>query len=176
MLRGCILIGLSLALSAWAALAHAAPPAQSPEIERKPVTVAPRTTLYCEDSTHAIQPMVYGDFGDLVGAYQRLEHWPGQVVTNGERADGEAYDVLMFTAPADDPKSPNEVVGYVITQHADGYALRAAYDQPQGLPAQKITGNDMCSLVLKMLVDSDPERAAAFRARWREQHPDSTPR
>jgi hypothetical protein len=177
--EGCMNKGwwLGLLLLAPCQGAVAQPPeagAGRPAAERKQIEVPPRTPLYCEDGAHTIQPLVYGDFGDLVGAYDRLEHWPALVVSNGRRADGEDYYVLMFSAPANDPKSPNEQVGFVITRHADGYALRSAYDQPKDLPVQKTVGTELCMHVLKMFLDADPQRAAAFRKRWGEQHPDST--
>ena len=160
------------ALHLAVALFAAGPADLSPD--HRAIEVPPRTALYCEDSTHSIQPFIYGDFGDLVAAYDRLEHTPAKVVSGGKREGGEDYDVVMFEAAEKDARSPREVVGYVITRHADGYALRSAYDQPAGLPAQKMAGNEMCVFVLDMVLKSDPARAVSFRNRWRAEHRDST--
>jgi hypothetical protein len=97
------------------------------------------------------------------------------VVTGGIRQGGEHYDVLMFEAPPADARE-GEVVGFVITRHKDGYALRAAYDKPKDQEALRIAGNDMCFGVLNMFIDSDIDRAYAYRDEWWRLHPDSTAR
>lgn len=148
--------------------------AAAPQAERRMVDIPPRTPLYCEDSANKIQPFVYGDFGDFIDAYARLEHWPAVITTNGKRADGEDYDVVLFTAPENDPDAAGEMVGYVITSYEDGYALRSVYDQPPGLPSMKRSGNDLCFFVQGMMMEANPARAAAFRRAWDEKHPDST--
>lgn len=165
----------ALALTAGAAQAGPTLPAIPAKGEE--VQVPPRTPLYCEDGAHTIQPFIYGDFGDLDAAYQRLQRWPqGRVVGNGRRKDGEAYAVLLFSAPHDDPRSPDEQVGFVITAHADGYAIRSAYDQPKAAEGLKMAGAELCLFVQKMFLDSDPARAVAFRKTWGDAHPDSTQR
>src|SRR5262249_39653105 len=122
------------------------------------------------------QPMVYGDFGDLVAAYDRLEHMSAGVFVGGVRASGEAYNAMVFSRPPNDPRSPGERVGFVLTRHADGWAIRSVYDAPQDLPPQRNEGTPMCAFILKMFLDSDPQRAVQHRNEWSAQHPDSTGR
>lgn len=134
------------------------------------VEVAPRTPLYCEDGSHAIQPLIYGDFGDLVAAYRRLHGWPGAVTAQG---DGFA---LTFVAPPTDADSAGEVVTFALTRHEDGYAVRYVTDKPKGLKEMRLDGTIMCARILQMFAESDPQRALAFRKAWGEKHPDSTSR
>jgi hypothetical protein len=169
-----IALGLLCLLAATHAHAAAArKPAPPPAAA---IDVAPRTPLYCEGGGHSIQPLVYGDYGDLLGAYDRLHHWSGKLTANGPTKAGEEGFRLTFVAPPDDPRSPEEVVAFTLTRHEAGYALRAVSDKPKGLRAKRVAGNAMCFKVLEMLLDSDPQRALAFRKAWGEKHPDSTGR
>ena len=162
--------GIALGLLALVAAASArAAPAPA-----TPVDAPPRTPLYCEGGGHSIQPLVYGDYGDLLSAYDRLQHWQGTLTPTGPTKAGEEAFRLVFVAPPDDPRSPGEVVAFTLTRHEAGYALRAVSDKPKGLRAVRVTGNAMCFKVLEMLLESDPQRALAFRKSWGEQHPDST--
>jgi len=168
------LLGVLAAAQAHAAArAHVA---KAPVPPAAAIEVAPRTPLYCEGAGHSIQPLVYGDYGDLVAAYARLHRWPGKLTASGPNKAGEEAFRLTFVAPPDDARSPEEVVAFTLTHHEAGYALRAVSDKPKGLRAKRVAGNAMCFKVLEMLLDADPQRALAFRKAWGEQHPDSTGR
>jgi hypothetical protein len=163
------LLGLLAAAAAQAAPAPAPAPVTA-------IEVAPRTPLYCEGGGHSIQPLVYGDYGDLLAAYDRLHHWQGKLVPAAATKAGDEGFRLVFIAPPSDPRSPDEIVTFSVTRHEAGYALRAVSDKPKGLRAVRVTGNAMCFKVLEMLLDSDAPRALAFRKAWGAQHPDSTGR
>ncbi len=165
------LLGLLAATDAHAARAPkpAPPPAAA-------IDVPARTPLFCEGGGHAIQPLVYGDYGDLVAAYGRLHHGSGKLTAGPPTKAGEDSFRLTFVAPPNDPRSPEEVVAFTLTRHEAGYALRAISDKPKGLRAKRVAGPAMCFQVLETLLDSDPQRALAFRKAWGERHPDSTGR
>lgn len=167
---------LSLLVVTDAQAAARARTAKAPPPPAAAIEVAARTPLYCEGSGHSIQPLVYGDYGDLLAAYAKVHRWPGRMTAAAPTKAGEDGFRLTFVAPPDDPRSPEEVVAFTLTRHEGGYALRAVSDKPKGVRAKRVTGSAMCFQVLETLLDADPQRALAFRKAWGERHPDSTGR
>ena len=145
-----VIVGLTLALGVAFAAGGAGKVSAQGAPERHPVEVPDRTPLYCEDSTHAIQPVVHGDFGDFVEAVGG----PHLVATNGQRASSETTYVLVFN-----DKASGEIMGYVMTRHENGYALRSAYHQQADGKMQRAEGTPMCAAVTDYLLKLHPGRA-----------------
>lgn len=101
--------------------------------------------MYCEDSTGEIQPMTHATFAKLAEAYERDLGFSYKFVDRGEKRAGEPYQVLLFSNGEDG--GSYEGVGYIVTRHADGLAVRLSYAQFAGQPAEKTSGTDMCMLI-----------------------------
>jgi hypothetical protein len=126
--------------------------------ERKVVELAPRTPLYCEDSTGTVQPMIHGDYGDLAKAVTKTYGWGHVVMTNGPHRSGGEMLVALFSSEAKAGERP-ESLAWVMTRHEDGVALRALYADLKGMALDVERGNDLCGRALIMLVELHPERA-----------------
>lgn len=113
--------------------------------------------MYCEDSTGVIQPMKYASFNNLADAYKRDLGFAYSFIDRGERRkDGEPYQVLLFSNGADG--SSYEGVGYMLTRHLDGLAVRKSYEQFGDEPMKEREGTELCMFVtmISMKGFSDP--------------------
>jgi len=129
------------------AKARAANPAADPALN---------LPMFCEDSTGEIQPMKYASFTKLAEAYKRDLGFSHKFVDRGEkRSDGEPYQVLLFSNGRDD--ASYEGVGYVVTRHADGLAVRLSHAQFAGRPLEKTSGTDMCMLIMLISMKGFPK-------------------
>ncbi len=136
---------LVLAWACAAAVPASAQPRPSSQAPDEPLSIAPRTPLFCDDGT-AIQPQGWGDYGDFVEG-MRLRYGGPYQATRSHAAGGDRYWAGFGIGK-------DELALFEMAPHQGGWVLRVMHETfDDGRKDVTHKGADLCGPLLQLLTD-----------------------